>query len=448
MSMVIPLSLSQSAAHDVALVPWTNLSLLGFYQLAARSQKASVVAWFLFTAGSIALAMLTKGLIGIAITCVGTGLLLTVNWFLPSLHPNSSGRSGLYRTAFLCAAAVALGLCLASPWFIAVEVRSPGYLYYYFVERHVLGFATATQPHGQEPWYFYLPVLALGAMPWAAFVLPLVISETYRWYHKLRDRSVLFVICWLVGGLLFLSTAHSKLVTYALPLFPAVAILAAVSWRRFETRNIPQVARQLFRKLSFAIGVLGILLPVGTLICLQLLMHIHSPPAAYACSAALALYSALSLAFFHTGQYSRTISIAATWISGFAFLIITWPLQAISQAHSERDLAHWFNHQQHPPECLLMVGEQPYSVLFYLNPDLRECGTANNIQRSDLARLSSPESLRPGTVIAITQREQAIAHRQGVHIPGVLLSVEGQFSLYEIQQPTVSVAELNRKIFQ
>ena len=41
-------------------------------------------------------------------------------------------------------------------------MSNPGYLRYYFFDRHVLGFLTSSQPHGLEPWWYYLPVLIVG----------------------------------------------------------------------------------------------------------------------------------------------------------------------------------------------------------------------------------------------------------------------------------------------
>ena len=51
--------------------------------------------------------------------------------------------------------------------------------------------------------------------------------------------------CWLVGGTLLLSLAHSKLVTYLWPVFPAVAILAAVAWARLWEGTLSPPARRL-----------------------------------------------------------------------------------------------------------------------------------------------------------------------------------------------------------
>jgi len=47
-----------------------------------------------------------------------------------------------------------------------MEAAEPGYLRYFFLERHVMGFATTTQVHGGRGWWYYLPVVAGGGLPW------------------------------------------------------------------------------------------------------------------------------------------------------------------------------------------------------------------------------------------------------------------------------------------
>ena len=65
--------------------------------------------------------------------------------------------------------ALALGVGIAAPWYIAVERTQPGYLHYYFVERHLFGFATGTQRHGTRSFFYYVPVLLAGGLPWILF---------------------------------------------------------------------------------------------------------------------------------------------------------------------------------------------------------------------------------------------------------------------------------------
>ena len=115
-----------------------------------------------------------------------------------------------------------------------MEHVQPGYLHYYFVERHLFGFATETQRHGSRPWTYYVPVLLAGGLPVGA--VPAVRVEA----HAPDDDAAVggaarptpsrLASAWLLTGWIFLSAAGSKLFTYALPLFPAIALLATVAW--------------------------------------------------------------------------------------------------------------------------------------------------------------------------------------------------------------------------
>src|SRR5436190_24042909 len=77
---------------------------------------------------------------------------------------------------------------------------------------------TATQGHAGRPFWYYLPIVLGGALPWTAYLLGAI--RTSR-----QDTLRLVLWGWLVIGLVFLSIGESKLVTYALPLFPALALI-------------------------------------------------------------------------------------------------------------------------------------------------------------------------------------------------------------------------------
>ncbi len=270
---ILPTALAQAASHDVALVPWINLCLLLLWQSHAggKGDKSNLpegptgccaqIGLIPFSAAGCALAagfflglsILTKGLEGAAVVGLAYG-----GW---SLVTRRFGWGVLLRAG----AMLAVAALVAAPWYLAVERQNPGYLSYYFVKRHLLGLTTATQPHGEQPWWYYLPILLGGGLPWIGY-LPVVMRGQGRGDRgqeeglgtsvpseiaqrlEVRDQGsevriggfplpsplspLPLLWCWLIGWLLLLSVAPSKLATYLWPAFPPVAILAAVAWTR------------------------------------------------------------------------------------------------------------------------------------------------------------------------------------------------------------------------
>ena len=217
-TMVLPFLLAQAPVHDIALVPFTNAAL-GLLWRAGRD-SGLVIRDSLLAGIVLGLSILTKGLEGVAI--VGTGyacyLLFT--------------RALTWRLVAQGAAVLAIAVLVALPWCVAMNAREPGYLRYYFVDRHLLGFATATQEHSGQPWWYYVPLVAGGGLPWL-----LVIRSAPR-----KAPAHAFVWTWLGTAVVLLTLSQSKAVTYILPAMPAIAILAAVSAPTARTRMAIAIA--------------------------------------------------------------------------------------------------------------------------------------------------------------------------------------------------------------
>jgi 4-amino-4-deoxy-L-arabinose transferase-like glycosyltransferase len=362
-TMVLPIALCQAAVHDVALVPWTNLAMLSFWEMRfAHTTRRSFLA--VLSAGALlGLAILTKGLIGVALVCASFGLFLL--WL---------DRLGGWRFRWALVAAFGLGLVMASPWYLAMEWSNPGYLYYYFVERHLLGYVTATQVHGDEPWWYYAPIFLGGALPWVAY-LPVAARE--GWLHRKEPTSpqrqfVLLTWIWLAFSLIFLSTAHSKMVTYILPVFPAAAILAAVIWWRFIEGALGDTSRRMMHWLLWGTCLLGpAVLPVTMLVVqrkFQLTFAILVWGLALAVSA---------------GAWMPLVALRRQWVAGaFAsalfFLATTFAIimsvivPKIAPATSAKTLAQYFNARGDVPGQVLLLEERIGSLVFYLDPRLRD----------------------------------------------------------------------------
>ncbi len=119
-------------------------------------------------------------------------------------------------------------LVIAVPPFILAELKNPGYCYRFFWEENVLRYFTP-RFHRGAPFYYYLPVIILGLLPWT-FFLPRTLTRLKALW-RLYPHRTLFLASWIVLPTLFFTLSKSKMPHYILPTFPAWALLMAGTWK-------------------------------------------------------------------------------------------------------------------------------------------------------------------------------------------------------------------------
>ncbi len=122
------------------------------------------------------------------------------------------------------------------PWLIAVEVRNPGFLRFFFVTEHWERFLHPDHRR-TGPWWYFLPIGAAFMMPW----LPALVGTRAsggRSAARVSPRfdAVTFGWCWAGAVVAFFSLSSSKLPPYILPALAGVALasapLLAHRWQR------------------------------------------------------------------------------------------------------------------------------------------------------------------------------------------------------------------------
>lgn len=84
-----------------------------------------------------------------------------------------------------------------------------------------------------HPFYYFIPNLFLGMVPWSLFFPPLAVF-LYRRRHQWAQDGILYFVVWTATVFLFYSLASGKRSVYILPLYPAVALLLAVWWEELR----------------------------------------------------------------------------------------------------------------------------------------------------------------------------------------------------------------------
>jgi 4-amino-4-deoxy-L-arabinose transferase-like glycosyltransferase len=144
-----------------------------------------------------------------------------------------------------------LFLAIALPWFVIIQQRYPGYLSFYLWKEHLN--RAAGSEHAQ-PFYFFVPCVLLGALPWT----PLAFRWVPRWLRAAREdspegRSTRFLLIAVVVVFLVFSAARGKLVTYVLPLFPPLAVLIGHSLAQWASERSGARALRLVVGVSMAV---------------------------------------------------------------------------------------------------------------------------------------------------------------------------------------------------
>ena len=355
---ILPTALAQAASHDVALVPWVNLTLLLLWEANHAARRRTTAGCLLAAGVCLGLSVLTKGLMGVAVVVIAYGGYVLL----------STGGKHFRRNLAQAALLLAVAAVVAAPWYLAVESRNPGFLRYYFLDRHFLGLATDTQPHSNQPRWYYLPILLGGGLPWIGYILVLARRGAV---FSLLTSPISMLCAWLIGWTVFLSFAQSKLATYLWPAFPPVAILAAVVWARFIDGRLSDVARQRFAR-TFVWSSWGgpLVLPAAVLV-VGWVYWVHFPWWTWALVGLAAAMTPLPLVPWYAGRRQAVLAAAALSMALQFVVVMTAVLPPVAENVSARLLAQHFNRQGKIPPRLVAAEERPSSLLFYLTPKLR-----------------------------------------------------------------------------
>lgn len=254
--------------------------------------------------------------------------------------------------------------------------------------------------------------------------------------------QTIFVICSLIGGLVFLSVAKSKLITYALPVFPAVAIICAVSWTLYREGRLTAAGTRWFVNLNRGVAVLGMIVPVCILAVCQAIAGNSWSIYAWLFAAVLAVVSCLTLIVIERNRLQGSVGLISVWVAGVVCLVMTWPLQIFAENYSERSLAQWANEQETLPEHLILVGEKPGSVIFYLRKELRQALTGSQLTSVRVDEMDSTVEPGSSVVFAVTNTALLRHDLSDQVVPGSFTQQVGQFRLYQFTSKTSSLTQL------
>lgn len=201
------------ASTDQLFVFCLTLAIYGFLRDAERPDRGRA-RFLLFYVGA-ALAVLAKGFIGVVFPALIVGVaLVTVR--------------GLRWRELNVARGAALFAAIAVPWHALVAWRSPTLFNFYVVDNHLLRFLDArryVEDDVPSSTPAFLIASFLWAFPWSVFTLA---RRQPNRSPRTRWRPV--VAIWLVAIVGVFALSRFKHEYYALPAFPALAVLVGAAW--------------------------------------------------------------------------------------------------------------------------------------------------------------------------------------------------------------------------
>ena len=225
------------------------------------------VSWSTYAAVYVAMSVgvLVKGPVAIVLpTCVlGLFFLLTRTnsdaqrswwtWLKDTLNP-AAVLATAWKMRPLTASAILLSI--AGPWYALVGYRTDGAWLSTFFGIHNVGRFLQPMENHRGPVYYYLIAVLIGMFPWSIFAAPTALQalRRIRDWHTWRT-PYLLLASWAAVWIGFFTLAGTKLPSYIIPAYPALAIILAGfvhSWLA-ETESIDR------RWIRGALGLLAVI---------------------------------------------------------------------------------------------------------------------------------------------------------------------------------------------
>ncbi|MCU6433395.1 glycosyltransferase family 39 protein [Undibacterium sp. Jales W-56] len=340
---------------DMGLSGMMTLSLCGLLLAqrpdasAAEQRYGMLLCWV-----GMALASMSKGPIGLVLP--GAALVIytlaTRDWALWSRLHLGKG--------------LLVFFVITAPWFILVWQKNPEHPYFFFIHENFQRF-TSKVHHREGAWYYFFPILILGILPWLGLLLQGLWSGLREQATSKSFQPKKMLLIWSVFIFVFFSMSGSKLPSYILPIFPALALLIAAQLERASLMSL-RVTTVLFGLLGLAGLIFAGKVGGLTTLAYEIPLYQAYEPWAYA-AAAIALAGG-ALATYLVGR-NKDAAVLTLAVASF----IAW--QALFLGHEP--LGRYSAGLQHvaaiqaeltPTTPIYAVGRYEQALPFYLQRTL------------------------------------------------------------------------------
>ena len=222
-----------AVADMLMILLFTTAAWSGWELLSRRQERAGTLGWWLAFYGSLGLAFLAKGPVGV------------LPLLLPILTPLIR-REPVPWTRLRLGTGLVLSMGMIAAWGVPALIQTKGEFWNVGMGKHVIERSVGVlDGHGASRLVSYLATVPLyfftvffSFFPWA-FWLPGLVRSTWP---KRRELAADQVYLWLGVAIVFVlfSLVRTKLPHYTLPAFPLLALLLAGSW----TSKTPELPTQ------------------------------------------------------------------------------------------------------------------------------------------------------------------------------------------------------------
>ena len=229
------MAMSEIITLDMGLTFWMTLAVTSVLLSQNAATDAARRHWLWLAWAGMAGAVLSKGLIGIVfpagalfLYCIAQRnfrLLWKMEWLVGPL----------------------IFMVIAVPWFALVSIRNPEFPQFFFIHEHFERFLS-TVHRREQPWWFFVPILFLGFLPWAIALIPAALQGWLRPAQLSRGSGsptpsqafapLRFALIFSLFILLFFSKSGSKLAGYISPMFPVLALVIGAYLRNIDTKRL------------------------------------------------------------------------------------------------------------------------------------------------------------------------------------------------------------------
>lgn len=343
------IGLSRMSITDMTLAATMTATTLCLFQAVHQHPR-----WWLAAGLFSGLAILTKGPVGLVLP----GAVLTIYSVL-----TRQVRQTFLTPWFIAGIVTALGV--AFPWYWLAYKENGQFFLDSLLSNNVSRFSGKVDFHS-EPAYYYVIVLVAGFLPWTPF-LPATVRNTKQLFQTTPPWKSLntaqavhwFAAIWAVLVFLFFTIADTKLLTYILPMFPALGLWVAAGF----DQPSPSQWRWLKRSAWVLVGVAAL---AGLIFAINMSTLLPKEAAHLSSN----LYNWLALAVLVGGLFTFATFLQKTKLpqafltvgltmATLALVVVTGIIPAINQATQGAMMKY-----------VSMVGEKPLATYEIVRPSL------------------------------------------------------------------------------